>query len=206
MKSAARMALAAGAAYPLGRYHKLRWALMLAAFATTGRLESPGRLALRGAKELANSPELSEVTDKVRGQLIDAARAAVVSAATSSIGSLTDRLNDQTEALRKPADDAARGVSKAAGHSSSEDDEGEGDQTDESDDADAGDPADEERPRRRQPVSAGHRETRDRRDNGQTSRRRQAEGSDNGQGRAKPRRRPARSDDSGGGSPVRRRG
>jgi hypothetical protein len=203
MKNAARMALAATAAYPLGRYHKLRWALMLAAFAATGRLESPGRFALRGVKELANSPELSELTDAVRGQLLDAARSAAMSAVTSSVGSLTDRLNDQTEALRKPAADVAGGVSKAAGVSSTEDDEDEGDQAEETDADDSGD---EERPRRRQPVPAGHREARDRREDGPTTRRRRAEGSDNGQDKARQRRRPARSENNGGGSPVRRKG
>ncbi|HWC38082.1 MAG TPA: hypothetical protein VG476_06115 [Acidimicrobiales bacterium] len=203
MKNAARMALVAAAAYPLGRYHKLRWALMLAAFGATGRLESPGRFALRGVKELANTPELSELTETVQGQLLDAARSAAISAATSSIGSLTDRLNDQTEALRKPASDVTEGVSKAAGRSSAGDDEDEVDQTEETD---ADESVDEKRPRRRQPESAGQRTSRDQRDDGPASKRRQAEDSDNGQGESRRQRRPARSKQDGGGSPVRRRG
>ena len=199
MKSAARMALVAAAAYPLGRYHKLRWALMVAAVAATGRLESPGQFALRGVKDLANSPELSELTDAVRGQLLDAARGA-----TSSIGSLTDRVNDQTEALRKGGAEAAEGVSKAAGLSSAEDDE---DETDEPEDAEADGSADEERPRRRQPVSARRSASPDRQDDGAAKRRRrQATDSDDGHRESRPQRRPARSESNGGGSPVRRRG
>jgi hypothetical protein len=208
MKNAARMALIAVAAYPLGRYHKLRWALMLAAFGATGRLESPGQFALQGVKGLANSPELSELTDAVRGQLLDAARAAATSAVTSSVGSLTDRLNDQTEALRKPAADVAGGVSKAAGQSSAEDEESEDeeDESDRAEEAEADESVDEERPRRRQPVSPGRTEARDRREDRPTSRPRQAEGSDNGQGESRRQGRPARSKDRDGGSPVRRRG
>ena len=203
MNSAARMALVAAAAYPLGRYHKLRWALMVAALAATGRLESPGQFALRGVKDLANSPELSELTDAVRGQLLDAARGAAISAATSSIGSLTDRDNDQTEALRKGGAEAAEGVSKAAGLSSTEDDD---DETDEPESAEADGSADEERPRRRQPVSSGSTASPGREDDSATRRRRQAKGSDDGQGESRPQRRPARSESNGGGSPVRRRG
>jgi hypothetical protein len=203
MKSAARMALVAAAAYPLGRYHKLRWALMVAALAATGRLESPGQFVLRGVKDLANSPELSELTDAVRGQLLGAARDAAISAASTSIGSLTDRVNDQTEALRKGGAEAAEGVSKAASLSSTEDDDGE---TDEPESAEADGSADEERPRRRQPVSSGSTASPARQGDSAKRRRRQATDSHDGHRESRPERRPARSESHGGGSPVRRKG
>jgi hypothetical protein len=198
------MALIAAAAYPLGRYHKLRWAFMLAAFGATGRLESPGQFALRGVKGLANAPELAELTDAVRDQLLDAGRAAAMSAASSSIGSLTDRLNDQTEALRKPAADVAGGVSKAAGRSSSEDED---DKADEAEEAEVDDSAEQEQPRRRPPGSAGRSSTRNGPDEGAERRRRPARdtGDDSGL-KTRSQTRTARVGDDGGGSPVRRKG
>jgi hypothetical protein len=178
---------------------------MLAAFGATGRLESPGQSALRGVKGLANAPELAELTDVVRDQLLDAARGAAISAASSSIGSLTDRLNDQSEALRKPAGDVAGGVSKAAGLSSSdEEDDGKADQAEE---AEGDNSADEEQPRRRQPVSAGRSSTGNGHDEGAERRRRPARDTgDDGELKTRSQRRTARVGDDGGGSPVRRKG
>ena len=202
MKSAARMAVVAGAAYPLGRYHKLRWALALAAVGATGRLESPGQLALRGVKVLASSPEVSELTEEVRGRLLDAARAAAISAATSSIGSLTGRLNDQTEALRGAGGEVAKGVTKATGPSSTEDEDDEADEAEEAGD----DGSSDDEQRQRESLSEGRRPPRDRQDDGAGRRRRQSRRSDDGEGETRSPRRAARSEGNGGGSPVRRKG
>ena len=203
MNSAARMALVAGAAYPLGRYHKLRWALALAVVGATGRLESPGHLAVRGLKGLATSAELTELTETLRGELVDAAQAAAVSAARSSIASLTGRLNDQTEALRRPGGRAAEGVRKATPRSSSEDD---GYEADDAEEAEAADANDEARRRPGRPASEGRREGRDHEDGGPEGRRHQAGASDDGEGENRVQRRRAPSAGDGGGPPVRRRG
>lgn len=107
MKDQARMALAVAAGYYLGRRRKLRWALSVAAAGATKRLT--GRhagLLQQGTKLLAN-PEVKALADTVRGRLVEAGRAAAVSAASSRIDALTDRLQERTESLRRSAEPAA---------------------------------------------------------------------------------------------------
>ncbi|WP_230425067.1 hypothetical protein [Prauserella cavernicola] len=95
----------------------MRLALMIAAAGATGKFgAAPRELLQQGVKRLAASPELSKITDSVRGELLDAARSAAVTAASSRIDSLNDRLQDritnpvrgtrgQDENGEQPADD-----------------------------------------------------------------------------------------------------
>ncbi|PXY23527.1 hypothetical protein [Prauserella endophytica] len=93
MKGGAQVAAAVGAGYLLGRTRKMRLALMIAAAGATGKLGgAPRELLQQGVKRLAASPELSKITDSVRGDLVDAARSAAMAAASSRIDSLNDRL------------------------------------------------------------------------------------------------------------------
>ncbi|MDP9866518.1 MULTISPECIES: hypothetical protein [Streptosporangium] len=101
MKCGLQMALAVGAGYLLGRSHKLRLALALAAAGATGRLGvSGGDLLQQGLKTLGSSPELSKLTDSVRGELLEVGKAAVRTAASKQIDSLTSRLHERAEFLR----------------------------------------------------------------------------------------------------------
>jgi hypothetical protein len=59
------------------------------------------------------SPELSEVTGRLRDELTEAAKAAAVAVVSSRIDSLSDRLHDRAETLRNPAA-AAGGVGDIA--------------------------------------------------------------------------------------------
>src|SRR5262245_32400238 len=102
MKYSMRVAVAVGAGYLLGRRRKLRTATVMAiAGAASGT--SVGRVALRrGAKQLVNSgvldkvpPQVGEIVDAVRGDLLDAAKAAASAEVTSKIDSLTDSLHDR---------------------------------------------------------------------------------------------------------------
>jgi hypothetical protein len=93
------LALAAG--YVLGRSHKMKWALTLAAMAARGRLPGgAGGLLGQGAKLLSSSPELAKLTEEMRGQLIEAGKAAAVAAVSSKINSLSDDLRDRSDAMR----------------------------------------------------------------------------------------------------------
>ena len=56
-----QVVLAAGIGYLLGRQHKLRWGLLLAAAAATGRLSRPGTLMEQGARVLSSTPELGKM-------------------------------------------------------------------------------------------------------------------------------------------------
>jgi hypothetical protein len=93
MANASKVALAVGAGYLLGRTKRTRLALMLAAAGITGKFpSSPTDLVAHGVKSLGTSSQLTELTDQLRGELLNAAKAAAVAAATSRVDALNDRL------------------------------------------------------------------------------------------------------------------
>jgi len=184
MKGGTQAALAIGVGYILGRRRKMRIATLLAAAAATGGLGALGGPVLRrGAKMLGNTdmfgkvaPQLGDIADTVRGDLLDAGKAAAMAAVTGRIESLTDSLHERAESLRDPVGAAAGAAGAAAGAAGSAADAGEAvtgklrrrrpadedaDDYDEQDlPEDADEPEDEEpeaparrRPARRSPVA-----------------------------------------------------
>jgi hypothetical protein len=121
MKGGTQAALALGVGYVLGRRHKMRLTTILAAGAATGGLGGLGGAALRrGMKMLGSTeavgkfaPQLGELADTVRSDLMDAGKAAAAAAVTSRIESLTDSLQERAEMVRDPAA-AADSAGKAA--------------------------------------------------------------------------------------------
>jgi hypothetical protein len=112
MNSGAPVALAIGVGYLLGRTHKMRWALLLGTAAATGRLNGLSTQVLeRGTEALHNSPELSKMTDSAT-RLLDAGKAAAVSAMSSRVESIGTKLEDRTQRLGEQGTDIA---SKAKG-------------------------------------------------------------------------------------------
>ncbi|HWG60491.1 MAG TPA: hypothetical protein VG253_02145 [Streptosporangiaceae bacterium] len=116
MKCATRVAMAVGTGYVLGRRKKMRTAILLGAAATGGGAVADklggslvGQAMSRGSKLLGStdvlgkvSPQLSELTDVIRGDLLQAGRDAASTAMNSRIDSLTGRLHDRAELLRNP--------------------------------------------------------------------------------------------------------
>jgi hypothetical protein len=101
MNNGARLGLAVAAGYLLGRSHKMKWALGLAALAGRGRLPGgTGGLVQQGAKLLTSSPEFTKLTDEMKGRLVDAGKAAAVAAVSSKIDSLSEGLRERSEAMR----------------------------------------------------------------------------------------------------------
>jgi hypothetical protein len=101
MNSGARLGLAVAAGYVLGRFHKLKWGLAVAALAGGRRLPGgPGGLVQQGAKLLASSPEFTKLTDEMKGRLVDAGKAAAAAAVSSKIDSLSESLRGRTDAMR----------------------------------------------------------------------------------------------------------
>ena len=93
MNNKTQMAAAIGAGYLIGRTRRMKLALMLAGAGTTGRFRGgPRELLTLGTKMLANSPEVAKLGDTVRGELVSAAKAAAVTAASQRIDSLSNRL------------------------------------------------------------------------------------------------------------------
>ena len=126
MKGGTQAALALGVGYVLGRRRKMRMATLLAAGAATGGLGALGGKALRrGVKMLGSTdalgkfaPQLGELADTVRGDLVDAGKSAATAALTSRIESLTDSLHERAEMVRDPGaavSDAGKAARSGAG-------------------------------------------------------------------------------------------
>ncbi|RJQ83839.1 hypothetical protein [Amycolatopsis panacis] len=175
MKSGARVALAIGAGYLLGRSKKMRLALMIAAAGATGRVgTSPGKLLQNGLKQLASSPELGKLTDLAREELLGAAKSAAVTAASSRIESLNERL--QSGGSEEDEDE----------HEEQDEDEGAEDETEEESEAET----EEEKPRRRR-ASSKDQDDQDDQEEAEHPRRRRASSREHDDGDAHPRRRAA---------------
>lgn len=122
MKTKGQVALAVGAGYMLGRTHRMKMALMLAAAGATGRFPGgPRDLLERGTKMLASSPEFAKISDSVREELVSAAKAAAVTAASQRINSLNNRLlssgGEVVGDVGDTVDDTASGVGNSVASS-----------------------------------------------------------------------------------------
>lgn len=108
MGSSWKVALALGFGYFLGRTHKTRLALLLAAGAATGGFGgAAGRVLKSGSKRLATSeslgklsPDFAQVVDSLKGDLADAGKAAAKAAISSRLDAVADSIHDRTETLR----------------------------------------------------------------------------------------------------------
>ena len=122
MKGGAQVALAVGVGYILGRRRKMRMATVIAAGAATGGIAGLGPAVLkRGAKMLGSTdiaktfgPQVNDIVATVRGDLLDAGKAAATSAVSSRIDTLSDSLHERAEAFRNP-EEAVAGAGRAAG-------------------------------------------------------------------------------------------
>jgi hypothetical protein len=89
----AKVALAVGAGYLLGRNRKMRLALMLASAGITGKFRTkPTDVLADGLKSLGASEELMQLTDQLRGQALNAAKAAALATAINGVNALNERL------------------------------------------------------------------------------------------------------------------
>ncbi|WMF04623.1 hypothetical protein [Micromonospora robiginosa] len=101
MKSGARIALAVGFGYVLGRRRKLRTALTLAAAVAAGRAsQNPGGLKQMATGLLGSTPQLGNLS-RLGAPLVTAGRAAATAAAGSGIDAVSGRLRDGADALRR---------------------------------------------------------------------------------------------------------
>ena len=171
MTSKGQMAMAVGAGYMLGRTHKMKLALMLAGFGASRRFPG-GSLGVlnEGRKLLADSPEVAKLGATVRKELMNAAKAAAVTAASQRIDSLNTRLQSG-ENLLGGLGEAAGGKRKSKRARDEEPDDEYEDDEDEDEGADEPGDDDSEQtprarrrpnPRRRSSAGGGSRPTRSR--------------------------------------------
>ncbi|RKN38908.1 hypothetical protein [Micromonospora endolithica] len=101
MNSGARIGVAVGVGYLLGRRRKLRKALVLAAAVAAGRAsQNPGGLTGLGSRLLQSSPQLSNLS-RLGGPLVSASKNAATAAAGSGIDAVSGRLRGSADSLRR---------------------------------------------------------------------------------------------------------
>ncbi|MGW3471104.1 hypothetical protein ACWDKQ_22190 [Saccharopolyspora sp. NPDC000995] len=100
MKSGPQIVLAVAVGYALGRSRKMKFAITAAGMLAGRRFADPKELLARGGKLLGASPEVQKLTGEARERLLDAAKSAVLAAATSKIESLGDNLTKRAAGLR----------------------------------------------------------------------------------------------------------
>ena len=100
MNNGARIGLAVGAGYLLGRRRKLRKALVLAAAVAAGRASHSGGLMNAGSRLLHSSPHLGNL-GRLGGPLVTASKAAATAAAGSGIDAVGNKLRGSADALRR---------------------------------------------------------------------------------------------------------
>jgi hypothetical protein len=93
------VALGVAGGYFLGRTKKMKLALMFAGMAAGRRAGGPGELLKSGTKLLGSTPELAQLTDQVRGRLLEAGKSAALAVAARQVESLTDRVGKRVESL-----------------------------------------------------------------------------------------------------------
>jgi hypothetical protein len=118
VKCGARIAMGVAGGYFLGRTKKMKLALMLGGWAAGRQLGGPGQIFGQASRMLGESPELSALTDQVRGRLLEAGKDAAMAVATRRVEALTDRVGQRVEELadvRRVADRDVRRVADVGG-------------------------------------------------------------------------------------------
>ncbi|MFC9763442.1 hypothetical protein [Rhodococcus jostii] len=110
-----QIAAAVVVGYWLGRGHRKKLGLLLAA-AGAGRLAGgPQEMVDRASKLLQTSPEFAELSESVRGQLLDAVKVAAMTAATARVDALNNRLLSGSDAVLETAEDLVEVTADMAG-------------------------------------------------------------------------------------------
>ena len=101
MSATTRVGAALAAGYVLGRFKKLRLALIVGSALANKNVRTQGfGLLQQGTSRLTSSPEGKQLGEQISGQLMSAGKAAAVTLASSGIDRLSDRLHERGEELR----------------------------------------------------------------------------------------------------------
>jgi hypothetical protein len=93
----------------------MRLALMLGGLAAGRKAGGPGQLLVQGTKLLGQSPEMTRLTDEVRGRLLDAGKAAAMAVATRQVEALTERVVGRVGALTEVSGQTVSDVGDTVG-------------------------------------------------------------------------------------------
>ncbi|MFE0907887.1 GCIP family protein [Streptomyces rochei] len=98
--SKAALAAAVAGGYLMGRTKKAKLAFAVGSYLMGRRIGlTPGQVLSQGLSGIQRNPQLQELTDQVRGELLTASRTAVTAAANRTLTGLADNLRDRTDAL-----------------------------------------------------------------------------------------------------------
>lgn len=104
MNSGMRIAGAVVGGYVLGRRRKAKLAITVGAWIAGKKLNlSPQKLLTDLAQELGSSPELSELRDQVRNELVGEGKSMATTAVTQQAGKWTQSLQERTDQLQHGA-------------------------------------------------------------------------------------------------------
>jgi hypothetical protein len=104
MSESTKAALAASVAagYLLGRRRNAKLAMAVATYLVSKKLQAkPQELLAAGAGRLGESPQLSQLVEQVRGEVLSAGREALKAVADRRLGSFADALADRTKSLNQ---------------------------------------------------------------------------------------------------------
>jgi hypothetical protein len=93
----------------------MKFAMALAGMAAGRRAGGPGQLLAQGTKLLGQSPEITRLTDELRGRLLDAGKGAAVAIATRQVEALTERVVNRVGDLTEAGGKTVGGVGKTVG-------------------------------------------------------------------------------------------
>ncbi|WP_217251291.1 hypothetical protein [Streptomyces sp. AC602_WCS936] len=98
--SKAALAAAVAGGYLMGRTKKAKLALAVGSYLMGRRIGlSPGQVLSQSMSGLQRNPQIQELTDQLRGELLTAGRTAATAAANRTLTGLADNLRDRTDAL-----------------------------------------------------------------------------------------------------------
>lgn len=115
MSDSTRAALAGSlaAGYLLGRSRRAKLALAVASYLVSNKLRAkPQDLLATAAGRLSDSPQLSQLTDQVRGELLSVGREALKAVADRRLGAFADSLAERTKSLSEAMDNVAEELSE----------------------------------------------------------------------------------------------
>src|SRR5690242_2185556 len=93
----------------------MKLALALAGMAAGRRAGGPAQILAQGTKLLGQSPELTRLTDELRGRLLDAGKGAAVAIATRQVEALTERVVHRVGDLTEAGGKTVGGVGETVG-------------------------------------------------------------------------------------------
>lgn len=111
----AALAASVAAGYMLGRGRRMKLALAVATYLASGRIRAkPQELLAAGAGRLGESPQLSQLTEQVRTELLTVGRQALKAAVDHRLGTFADSLAERTKSLSQAVDSLAEEAGEEA--------------------------------------------------------------------------------------------